>query len=78
MKVVPCATTLCVINIKQTEAKVETLLSDYIQLQPATWSGDAQVRFCRSEPSISRRIHVALHGVSASLYAVLHQGWTAS
>ncbi|KAL3144571.1 hypothetical protein ABBQ32_004296 [Trebouxia sp. C0010 RCD-2024] len=32
MTVVPCASTLCVVNIRQTEARVETVLSEFIQL----------------------------------------------
>ena len=45
MKAVSSAATLCILNIKQTEAKVECLLSDYIQLQHATWSDSAQVAY---------------------------------
>lgn len=33
MKVVPCASTLCVLNIRQTEAKVEAIFPDYVQLR---------------------------------------------
>lgn len=43
LKMVPSASTLCVVNIKQTEAKIEALLSDYVQLQPASWSDAIQV-----------------------------------
>ncbi|DBA87953.1 TPA: hypothetical protein ACH3X1_004938 [Trebouxia sp. C0004] len=33
MNVVPCASTLCVLNIRQTEAKVEAIFPDYVQLR---------------------------------------------
>ena len=33
MNVVPCASTLCVLNIRQTEAKVEAIFPDYVQLK---------------------------------------------
>ena len=31
---VPCATTLCVVNLSATEARVEALAHQYIQLRP--------------------------------------------
>lgn len=43
MSVVPCASTLCVVNIRQTEARVETVLSEYIQLGQEATQNTAQV-----------------------------------
>ena len=31
---VPCASTLCVVNLTATEARVEVLASDFVQLRP--------------------------------------------
>ncbi|KAL3155039.1 hypothetical protein ABBQ38_011559 [Trebouxia sp. C0009 RCD-2024] len=42
MSVVPCASTLCVVNIRQTEARVETVLSEYIQLGQEATQNTAQ------------------------------------
>lgn len=33
MTVIPCASTLCVLNIRSADAKVETMLSDFVQLR---------------------------------------------
>ena len=38
---VPSASTLCVVNLTATEAKVEVLTSDFLQLRPATAQGGA-------------------------------------
>ena len=43
----PCATTLCVVNLSATEARVEALATQYIQLRPenlpsASGDGDSQ------------------------------------
>ena len=43
MTVVPCASTLCVVNIRQTEAKVEAVLSHFIQLGHEVSQSSAQV-----------------------------------
>lgn len=43
MNVVPCASTLCVVNIRQTDAKVEAILSDYIQLGQEVGQSSTQV-----------------------------------
>ena len=43
MTVVPCASTLCVVNIRQTEAKVEAVLSHFIQLGKEVSQSTAQV-----------------------------------
>ncbi len=36
---VPCASTLCVVNLTATEAKVEVLASDFVQLRPDATQG---------------------------------------
>ena len=41
--VVPCASTLCVVNIRQTDAKVEAVLSEFIQLGQEVGQSSAQV-----------------------------------
>jgi len=38
---VPSASTLCVVNLMATEAKVEVLTSDFLQLRPAAAQGGA-------------------------------------
>lgn len=43
MTVVPCASTLCVVNIRQTDAKVEAVLSEFIQLGQEVGQGSDQV-----------------------------------
>lgn len=37
----PSASTLCVVNLMATEAKVEVLTSDFLQLRPAAAQGGA-------------------------------------
>lgn len=44
MTVVPCASTLCVVNIRQTEARVETLLSEFVQLGQEATQNTAEVK----------------------------------
>lgn len=43
LNVVQCASTLCVVNIRQTDAKVEAVLSDFIQLGQEVGQSSAQV-----------------------------------
>lgn len=43
MNVVQCASTLCVVNIRQTDAKVEAVLSECIQLGQEVGQNSAQV-----------------------------------
>lgn len=38
---VPCATTLCVVNLSATEARVEAMSQQYIQLRPLGAQGPA-------------------------------------
>jgi hypothetical protein len=42
VSVVPSATTLCVVNIMQTEARVETLASSFLQLRECAGLGGDQ------------------------------------
>lgn len=44
MTVVPCASTICVLNIRQNEARIETIASQYIQLGRARSVSLIQVR----------------------------------
>lgn len=46
IKVVPCGSSLCVLNIRQTEAKVEAILSDFVQLSQHAGQDAAQVCCC--------------------------------
>ncbi len=43
MNVVPCASTLCVLNIRQTEARVEAIFPDYVQLRQDSGHAPTQV-----------------------------------
>ena len=45
MTVVPCASSLCVMNIRQTDARVEAILSDFVQLRQEAGQAGAQVSF---------------------------------
>lgn len=60
MTVIPCASTLCVLNIRSADAKVETMLSDFVQLRAEPGQSGPQVQYvirccfaqleeCRSE-----------------------------
>ncbi len=43
LTVVPCASLLCVLNIRQTEAKVDAILSDFVQLRQEAGEDATQV-----------------------------------
>ncbi|KAL3144570.1 hypothetical protein ABBQ32_004296 [Trebouxia sp. C0010 RCD-2024] len=62
MTVVPCASTLCVVNIRQTEARVETVLSEFIQLGHEATQNTTQVGLPPSWlRSYQRELLPALH-----------------
>ncbi|KAL0051772.1 hypothetical protein WJX82_001883 [Trebouxia sp. C0006] len=44
MNVVPCASTLCVLNIRQTEARVEAIFPDYVQLRQDSGHAPTQIQ----------------------------------
>lgn len=46
MLAVPCASTLCVMNVRTDGAKVEAILPDFIQLKQDMRQSSLQVSFC--------------------------------
>ena len=55
MTVVPSASTLCIVNIRQADAKVEAVLSEFVRLDQEAGQSNDQVH----APSYSRTVACA-------------------
>ena len=65
MTVVPCASTLCVVNIRQTEARVEAVLSEFVQLGQEAGQSNDQVTVFHGNHSVCQCLKAALKSICA-------------